>query len=63
MTENIKDHKDWKEEYEKMKETQQYTLQKLNKAFEENKELKVRVQILTERVSYLEPQIFGGSTK
>jgi hypothetical protein len=60
MTENIKD---WKEEYEKMKEAQQYTLQKLNKAFEENKELKVRVQILTERVSYLEPQIFGGSTK
>jgi len=63
MTENIKDHKDWKEEYEKMKEAQQYTLQKLNKAFEENKELKMRVQILTERVSYLEPQIFGGSTK
>jgi len=63
MTENIKDCKDWKEEYEKMKETQQYTLHKLNKAFEENQELKERVQILTERVSYLEPQIFGGSTK
>ena len=60
MTEKIKD---WKEEYEKMKETQQYTLQKLNKAFEENKELKERIQILTERISYLEPQIFGGSTK
>jgi polyhydroxyalkanoate synthesis regulator phasin len=60
MTEKIKD---WKEEYEKMKENQQYTLHKLNKAFEENKELKERIQILTERISYLEPQIFGGSTK
>jgi len=59
----MKPEKDWKEEYDKLKETQQYTLHKLNKAFEENKELKERIQILTERISYLEPQIFGGSTK
>lgn len=55
--------KDWKEEYEKLRETQHYTLRKLNKIFEENKELRSMNEILTERISYLEPQIFGGSTK
>jgi len=59
----MKPEKDWKEEYEKLRDTHNYSLHKLNKLFETNQELTRENIILSERVAYLEAQVYGGSTK